>query len=31
MLSGLEIIQAIDEAIVPIWKHEIKADYESGW
>ena len=31
MLSDLEIIQMIDEAIVSIWKCEIKTDYESGW
>ena len=31
MLSDLEIIQMIDEAIVSIWKCEIKTDYEGGW
>ena len=31
MLSNLDIMQAIDEAITSIWKHEIKADYEDGW
>ena len=31
MLSDLDVIQVIDEAIVSIWQHEIKADYEAGW
>ena len=31
MLSDPNIIQVIDEAIVSIWEHEIKADYENGW
>lgn len=31
MLSDLDIIQIIDEAVVSIWEHEIKADYENGW
>ena len=31
MRSDLDVIQAIDEAIISIWKHEIKADYEAGW
>ena len=31
MLSDVDIIQIIDEAIISIWTHEIKADYESRW
>ena len=31
MLCDLDVIQVVDEAIVSIWQHEIKADYEAGW
>ena len=31
MLTDLEVIQMVDEALESIWKNEIKADYESGW
>lgn len=31
MLSDLDVIQVIDEVIISIWQHEIKADYEAGW
>lgn len=31
MLNDLDIIQVIDEAIISIWQHKIKADYEAGW
>lgn len=31
MLTDLEVIQMLDEALESIWENEIKADYEGGW
>ena len=31
MISDIDVIQVIDEAIISIWKHELKTDYEAGW
>lgn len=31
MLTNLELVRKIEEALESIWKNEIRADYEGGW